>query len=465
MGKMGFVRTQYRAAREEGFTGFLDEIEVLQSGKSNVLRLRGWAKIEGGAVRRVNCYDTTLDALAGEITEFFGRGDIPPGAVAFEKDIPLLREGATAAHDYGMLVEAEDGRLFPIFHHSSKNVTIELEGRCNLRCVFCPQAFGVHSGSLSSDDLRILKPMLLQCGCIGINHQGESLISPKLGELLDMIPPHKLIFFNTNGTALKSKVARLLLENAPPVRTIIISIDAPSEEAFYKVRGTSLAKIMKNVIAFKKMRDDMGLHFPRLFLDCTVINEFMEEVHGLVAFAAEMDRLFCYKPMHGSGLHGGEAWIVPFHGTESNFNYDEQIPRDGRRWHEMTKRVADEAERLGVTVVETPLSSWCVQEGDWTLTPSNKGRVKDCQQIFRDYFFKANGNAQMCCLQTTPIFDWRVVGPMNFDTHAAVIEARVDAAKGIIPKACSGASCSYVGGELSPSATAKPLTLIQRKFI
>jgi hypothetical protein len=408
----------------------------------------------------VNCYDTTLDALAGEVTEFFGRGDIPPGAVAFEKDIPLLRGGATAAHDYGMLVEAEDGRLFPIFHHSPKNIDIELEGRCNLRCVFCPQVFGIHSGSLSSDDLRALKPMLLQCEYIGINCQGESLISPKLGELLGMIPPHKQISLNTNGTALKSKVARLLLENAPPVRTINISIDAPSEEAFYKVRGTSLAEIMKNVIAFKKMRDDMGLHYPRFCLACTVINEFMEEVHGLVAFAAEMDCLFSYRPLTGSGLFGGEAWVVPFYGTESNFNYGEQIPRDGRRWHEMTKRIAAEAERLGVTVLDPWKTSL-----DWKLASPNKGNVRDCWEIFRHYYFKASGNAQMCCFQTLPLFDWRDVGPMNFDTHPAVIEARTDAAKGIIPKACSGAPCSYVGGELSPSATAKPLTYIQRKFI
>ncbi|GAA0795427.1 radical SAM protein [Cupriavidus gilardii] len=461
---MEFVRKQYRQARGDGFVGFLDDIGIAQTEGGPVLRLRGWAKVEAGAVRSVNCYDTTLDALSGRVAEFFERSDLPEGALAFEKDVALLPGGSTEAHDYGMLVEAEDGRLFPIYHHSPKNVQIELDGRCNLRCVICPQAFGVHSGPLSSEDLELLRPMLLQCECIEINHQGESLLSPKLGELLDMIPPHKYIAFNTNGTALKSKVARRLLENSPPVRNISISIDAPSEESFYKVRGTSLATIMKNVIAFKEARDAAGLHFPRIMITCTVMNEFMEEVHGVVAHAAKLDGMFRYWPLVGSGLHGGESWVTPFHGTTSNFNYDEQIPRDGRRWHAMAQRIAAEAERLGVTVVDAFQYSWGGEE-DGAFAPINKEGVKDCPLIHRQHFFNANGNAQMCCVQTAPLFNWREVGPMNFDRHPAVIEARSDAIRGIIPKGCSGASCSYIAGELAPSATTKPLTYIERKFI
>ncbi|QQE07792.1 hypothetical protein IC580_05505 [Cupriavidus sp. ISTL7] len=204
---------------------------------------------------------------------------------------------------------------------------------------------------------------------------------------------------------------------------------------------------MKNVIAFKEARDAAGLHFPRIMITCTVMNEFMEEVHGVVAHAAKLDGMFRYWPLVGSGLHGGESWVTPFHGTTSNFNYDEQIPRDGRRWHAMAQRIAAEAERLGVTVVDAFQYSWGGEE-DGAFAPINKEGVKDCPLIHRQHFFNANGNAQMCCVQTAPLFNWREVGPMNFDRHPAVIEARSDAIRGIIPKGCSGASCSYIAGSL-----------------
>ncbi|WP_407971475.1 radical SAM protein [Burkholderia pyrrocinia] len=462
---MEFVRSEYRKARFDGFSGFLDEIRITESAAGTVLRIRGWAKIEGSSIKHVNCYDTQLDAIAGRISTFFERDDLPEGALAFEAEVPVLEGGSTCDYEYGMLVEASDGKLYPIYHHSPKNVQIELDGRCNLRCVICPQAFGVHSGPLSSDDLNALRPILLQCECIEINHQGESLLSPKLAELLAMIPPHKHIAFNNNGTALKSKVVRRLLENAPPVRSISISIDASTESSFFKIRGTSLEKIMENAIAFKEARDAAGLHFPQIMLTCTVMNEFMDEVPGLVALAAKLDGVFRYWPLVGSGLHGGEKWVVPFHGTDSKFEYDKQIPRDGDAWDRMAKEVQREADRLGVNVVDPFQYSWSKDEKDGSLKPTSSEGISECQLIYRQHFFNANGNAQMCCVQTAPLFNWREFGPTNFDRHPAVVEARQDASRGVIPKACSGASCSYVAGKLAPSMSERPLTYIERGFI
>ncbi|WP_321919155.1 hypothetical protein [Paraburkholderia tropica] len=143
--------------------------------------------------------------------------------------------------------------------------------------------------------------------------------------------------------------------------------------------------------------------------------------------------------------------------------YEDQIPRDGRKWARMAERIQAESERLGVNIVHPFQYAWKA-EGD-VLKPANSGSVSECPEIFRHRFYNANGNAQMCCVQTEPIFNWRSYGPENFDQHPRVIEAREMAAKGVIPGPCSGASCSYVAGALSPSRAEKPLTYIERKFI
>lgn len=460
---MSYVREQYRKSSAAGFDGFLDEIKIRAVDGQPELFVRGWGRISGSPMVEVECFDVRQDALAGRVAEFFERSDLPDGARAFEAHIPLSGSNSVNHYDYGLLVRASDGRLFPIYHHSPENIQIELEGRCNLACVMCPQAFGVHSGPMSIDDLEMLRPVIERSECIEINHQGEALTSPILLQLLQMVPPHKHIAFNNNGTALKAKVARQLLEYAPPVRTISISIDAGTEDSFFKIRGTSLAKIMENARAFKKARDDAGLEFPRIMVTCTVIKDFMEFVPAIVELASQLDGYFRYWPLTGSGLHGGESWVTPFKGSEEMFVYDEQIPRDGRTWGVMADRIQAEAERLGVNIVHPFRYSWKA-EGD-LVKPTNKGSVAECSEIFRKRFFNANGNAQLCCVQTEPMFNWREYGPENFDKHPSVIEARELAAQGIIPGPCSGASCSYVAGALSPTRNEKPLTYIERKFI
>ncbi|WP_321919156.1 radical SAM protein [Paraburkholderia tropica] len=302
---MNYVREQYRTSSGTGFQGFLDEIKVVLLEGQMALFVRGWAMLSHGSLAAVDCFDVSTDSLLGSVTEFFPRSDLPPGAMAFEARLPLSADNSHNYFDYGLLTRADDGRLFPIFHHSPENIQIELDGRCNLACVMCPQAFGVHSGPLSIDDLETLRPVIERSECVEINHQGEALLSPILLQLLQMVPPHKHIAFNCNGTALKAKVARQLLEYAPPVRSISISIDAGTEESFYKIRGTSLSKIMENARAFKKARDEAGLTFPQLTLTCTVISDFMEFVPDIVGLAAELDKSFRYWPLTGSGLHGG----------------------------------------------------------------------------------------------------------------------------------------------------------------
>jgi hypothetical protein len=472
------VRQKYRQACSKGFDGFLDELAVEarpsfggrgpESGAPQAnaaLHVRGWGKVAAGRLRRVLCYEVPSDTLAGTVDAFFARGDLSADAQAFDVSIRLSPNMSSRYWDYAFLAEANDGRLFPLFHHSPKNVQIELDGRCNLACVMCPQAFGVHSGPLSSADLVALRPVIEDSECVEINHQGESLLSPRLLELLRMVPPHKQIAFNCNGTALKGRAAKQLLEYAPPVRFISISIDAGTEQSFFRIRGTSLRKIIENAKAFKAARDAAGLSFPQLAITCTVIREFMIDVPAIVEIASQLDGLFRYWPLVGSGLHGGGGWVTPFKGSDELFVYDDQVPRDGAAWRQMAGAIQLEAERLGVVVIDPFQYSWSASSDDEILQPNKGEGVSACPLIHRQRFFNANGNAQMCCVQTSPMFNWREFGPERFDEHPAVIAARSSAKAGIIPDACSGAACSYIAGQLAPCMKEKPLTYIQRGFI
>lgn len=460
---MEVVRELYRRARRQGFQGFLDGIKAAVIDGQPVISVRGWAVVTEAKIARILCLDVPLDAIVASIAEFFPREDLPSGALAFDSRLVLSNAHSREHFNYGFLAEDSSGNLYPLYHHSPDNIQIELDGRCNLACVMCPQAFGVHSGALSLDDLELLRPVIERSECVEINHQGEALLSPILLQLLQMVPPHKHIAFNCNGTVLKAKVMRQLLGFAPPVRSISISVDAGTEESFYKIRGTSLSKVMENALAFKKARDDAGLEFPQLMLTCTVIKDFMEFVPDIVALAAQLDANFRYWPLAGSGLHGGVSWVVPFHGTDERFVYEDQVPRDGRAWSTMADRIQVEAERLSVNIVHPFQYAW--KPKGHVLKAVNSGNVAECPEIFRHRFYNANGNAQMCCVQTEPMFNWREYGPENFDQHPSVIEARTNAERGIIPGPCSGASCSYVAGALSPYRNVRPMTYLERKFI
>lgn len=462
---MGLVFDSYRRARGAGFEGFIDEISITTvPSVGKALLVRGWGLLSSGRLKRVHCFEVPLDVCFAYIDNFSQRTDLPEGAFAFRLLIDLDDKFSHRVGDYGFLAEADDGRLFPLFQHSPKNVQLELDGRCNLACVMCPQAFGVHSGPLGLDDLLKLKPVIEESECIEINHQGESLLSPLLDNLLKIVPAHKSVAFNCNGTALKGKAARILLDHAPKVRHISISIDAGTEEAFFKIRGTSLKAVMKNAVAFKRARDLLGLEFPRLMITCTVIKDFMKDIPGIVELAAQLDGVFRFWPLVGSGLHGGERWVTPYKGTEdAMFVYDEQVPRVASEWAEMVEKVTSEAARHGVSIVDSFQYSWEALADSDLLKPKSQG-VSACPLVFRQRFFNANGNAQMCCVQTQPIFNWREFGAENFDSHPDVILFRRQAAQGIIPRPCSGAACSYIAGDLGDSLLI-PMTYIERGYI
>jgi MoaA/NifB/PqqE/SkfB family radical SAM enzyme len=399
--------------------------------------------------------DVSTDESVGIVDRFFDRPDLPSGAKAFDEIIPLSACNSSHHFDYGLLAEDTDGRLFPLYRSFPLVSQIELDGRCNLACVMCPQAFGVNSGTLSLKDIQALRPVVRQSDGIVINYQGESLLNPYLREFLEIVPPHKVLEFATNGTALKGKASRLLLEFAPPVRMVAISMDASTEESFFRIRGTSLKKIMKNAIMFKKSRDALGQHYPRFRIMTTVLREFMDEIPGIVAYAAELNGDFTYGPLEGV-MHGGSSWITPFKGSDKLFVYDEQIPKDAKAWQTMTEKIELEASKFGIPVVGQP--PLCCIENDAC-------NVSDCPLLYRQRIYIANGNAQMCCVQTEPMFNWKEFGADRFDEHESVVKARALAAKGVIPSQCSGANCGYIKGELAPSRSEHPLTYIERKFI
>lgn len=420
---MNFVRELYKGTFSTGFEGFIDSICIKTCDSVPELCIRGWGRVNGNNIVRIECFDVSTDESVGLITDFKNRPDLPFDAISFDAIIKLNKRNSIRFFDYGILAEDNSGRRYPLFQHSPKNVQIELEGRCNLACVMCPQAFDVHSGSLNDSDLLMLKPVIDDSECIEINHQGEALLSPKLLDLLRLVPPHKQIAFNTNGTALKWKAAKLLLEYSPPVRFISISIDAGTEESFYKIRGTSLKQIMKNAIAFKNARDSLGLHFPKIAITCTVMNDFMDFIPDIINLAAQLDGEFKYWPLSGSGLHGGKSWVTPFKDHDRDFIYEEQIPRDGKAWKKMVSEIEARSKLLGVNLVHPFQYSWSFSSENEDIKPTSKG-VSKCPLIHRQRFFNANGNAQICCVQTEPMFNWREFSPDRFDEHESVIKAR-----------------------------------------
>tara|TARA_Y100000310_G_scaffold321163_1_gene378458 strand:+ start:213 stop:1184 length:972 start_codon:yes stop_codon:yes gene_type:complete len=137
-------------------------------------------------------------------------------------------------------------------------IWIEPTASCNLKCVMCPhegeglkRKMGMMSMDLYKkiiDEVKEWKPV------IKLFHSGESLIHPKLGEMIRYAKEAGCFtMLNTNATLLTEDKTNMILNSN--LDYISFSFDGATKEVYEKIRiGADFDKTLNNILKFLELK-------------------------------------------------------------------------------------------------------------------------------------------------------------------------------------------------------------------
>ncbi|MCC7085214.1 MAG: SPASM domain-containing protein [Pirellulales bacterium] len=149
-----------------------------------------------------------------------------------------------------------------------RTVRVETTNHCQADCSFCPRStIGRAKGFMKQE---LFEKVVRECaigGCqlMHLHGFGEPLLDKQLPERIQLCKQSGIgrVKIFTNGDLLRGDLARRLLESG--VDEIKVSIDGADAKEFNVLRvGLDHGKVLENVQAFRKLRDDAGLGTPTL---------------------------------------------------------------------------------------------------------------------------------------------------------------------------------------------------------
>ncbi len=167
-------------------------------------------------------------------------------------------------------------------------LTLETTSRCNLRCVMCPQAIDAVDRPSDLDDYLVkrMEFFIKRANRIQLHGIGEPLISSAFWSILKKLPSHIESDVNTNLTVLDEHRLKSLLNS--PLKIINISLDAATQETYYKIRGYDFATVINNIKRLIEARNKKS-SYPLIYMNMTLMRSNIEEVTDFVELASSLD--------------------------------------------------------------------------------------------------------------------------------------------------------------------------------
>lgn len=369
------------------------------------------------------------------------------GNIGFAVLVPHELVGSRGAASLQVMVLNSDNTVSILKKGFKRVLQMELTGRCNLRCPMCPSVIysDFHKKELADSEISDVLGFLQDRDYVCLDGFGESLLAPGFDAILNSVPRATEVVFHTNGLLLDKKTDVILM-NSPPVHWIAVSLDSLDSEKYARLRaGSSLEKVLANIRSFKARRDELGLAFPIIRLNLTLMKENYLELAAFIRTAKEFDGVvecnWLYDVEH---LADGVSIEVGGHIFDYESNKLKHIAKDANEHIASAKALAKE---MGVEMVFNSYFNESL-----SATPDNSGfsgavsrSVSECPHLQGgDFMLQADGKVQNCVWQTSPLMDWRETGLENVKGHPRVKTVREMAANNVIPNECSGAGCSYV---------------------
>jgi len=187
---------------------------------------------------------------------------------------------------------------------------VEPTSLCNLRCPMCPNKSldESHRGLMEMDLFRdIIDQAAGFVHDINIHHRGESLLHPRLAEMIATAADRNIMVkLHTNATLLDEGKSRRLIQSG--LGLISFSFDGLDAETYERYRkGADFGKTVENILRFLEIKKELGSTSPVTIFEMMDLTEVDQRysLAGLAVFRRQFDDLpldrFVVKKPHNFG--------------------------------------------------------------------------------------------------------------------------------------------------------------------
>jgi MoaA/NifB/PqqE/SkfB family radical SAM enzyme len=263
---------------------------------------------------------------------------------------------------------------------------LETTNRCNLLCTTCPRTFEELEppADMSWELFTKIVDQYPNVQRVVLHGVGEPMMVAELPAMVRYLKARDTyVLFNTNGTLMREKKSRELIEAG--LDEMRISLDAAEPKAFELVRGRDLFdRIVRNVRNFVALKEEMGADRPRVSLWLTGLRETLEQLPAFIRLAHEigvrevhLQRLVF--PESGFGLARPESSL-----------FERRDAEEGAALLEAERLAAELGVMFDASGAAEPEVSLKRVEGDapWSL----------CRRPWSLMYFTAHGRALPCCI-------------------------------------------------------------------
>lgn len=273
-------------------------------------------------------------------------------------------------------------------------LNLELTSHCNLRCIMCPKTVGFHTHKPDceiSDKVleKIVSQVLPHVYHINLMGFGEPLLARrKLLKLLEECKRmHITINMITNGQLLTPEISKTLVELG--IFNLNVSLDAAKPETYKRIRNTDYEKVIGNLRALKKIKEETGSEYPTLDLSFVGMVDNIAELPEFVRIAYDLGArkvvLQALGEVPDTLVHEKDIFI---HNRElglDNYNKAKMIASD-----------------LGIEIELFPPDQFETERDDNLEVhkiPERNGvkLVKDCLEPWNAIFISADSGVSPCC--------------------------------------------------------------------
>ena len=185
---------------------------------------------------------------------------------------------------------------------------LEVTNRCNLPCTTCPRTYEElePEKDMSWDMFTAIVDQFTSVKRVVLHGVGEPMMVKDLPRMVAYLKARGIyVLFNTNGTLLKVKKSRELIEAG--LDELRVSLDAAEAGAYAKIRGRDMFDaIVRNLKGFLALKHEMAVEHPRVSLWLTGLKEtieqlpaFIEIAHGIGVKEVHLQRLVYFPESQG----------------------------------------------------------------------------------------------------------------------------------------------------------------------
>ncbi len=264
---------------------------------------------------------------------------------------------------------------------------LETTNRCNLLCTTCPRTYEELEppSDMSWDLFTSIVEQFPKVQRVVLHGVGEPMMAAELPKMVRYLKERGVyVLFNTNGTLMREKKSRELIEAG--LDEMRVSLDAAEPKAFEAVRGRDLFnRIVRNIRNFVALKARMDAANPRLSLWLTGLRETLEQLPDFIRLAHSLGVL----EVHLQRLVYFDSGRFGLARPESSL-FEQRDCEEGKYLLDAEKLAAELGVFFDASGAAEPELSLRRLDGDapWSL----------CRRPWSLMYFTAHGRALPCCI-------------------------------------------------------------------